>query len=421
MGNAVNQSKPRISLINQILIALVLGIIFGYFFPAQGVALKPVGDAFMRMIKMIIVPLVFTGLVIGIAGAGDFKKMGRLGFKAMVWFELATTVALLYGLVLANVIKPGVGVPITRVEDVAGVANLATKKVDMLQTFINIIPTNIVDAMGTANLLQIVFFSCFFGVAVAAIGPKGKIIVDFADSVMQAMFKVTNYVMKLTPIGVFAFMSFTIGKFGVAMLIPLGKFLLTLYGGLLLFVITVLGVACYIIKVNFFEFLRIFKEPILLALSTSSGESAMPMVMERLEKFGVPKHIVNFVIPTGYTFNMDGSCVYFCMVLLFVAQVYGIEIDIASQIMMMLSMMLMSKGIAGVYGASIVIVAGGLAMFGLPLEGLMLIMGIDRFGDMARTVTNLMGNIIATLVVARWENELPDDIIQLAYTKNYNE
>jgi len=417
---ATTKKKGKISLANQIVIGMLLGIIFGYFFPAYGVAIKPLGDVFLRMIKMIIVPLIFAGLILGIAGVGDFKKMGRLGFKTMVWFELATTIALLYGLILGNVIQPGIGVDIGMAGDTSAVAQYASKKVDVLQTFIEIIPTNFIDAMAKGNLLQIVFFSCFLGVAIANIGEKGKIMVDAANALMQAMFKVTDYVMTMTPIAVFAFMAFTIGKYGLSMIIPLGKMLLTLYGGLLLFICTVLMAACVLIKVKFFEVIRIFKQPIILAFTTSSSEAAMPAVMERLEKFGVPRHIVNFVIPTGYTFNMDGGTLYYCIGVLFIAQVYGIQLDLTTQLLIFATLMVTSKGIAGVYGAAMIVLTGTIAAFGLPVEGLVLLMGIDRFMDMARTVTNLMGNIIATLVVARWENELPDEVIQLAYTVDYD-
>jgi len=417
---ATTKKKGKISLANQIVIGMLLGIIFGYFFPAYGVAIKPLGDVFLRMIKMIIVPLIFAGLILGIAGVGDFKKMGRLGFKTMVWFELATTIALLYGLILGNVIQPGIGVDIGMAGDTSAVAQYASKKVDVLQTFIEIIPTNFIDAMAKGNLLQIVFFSCFLGVAIANIGEKGKIMVDAANALMQAMFKVTDYVMTMTPIAVFAFMAFTIGKYGLSMIIPLGKMLLTLYGGLLLFICTVLMAACVLIKVKFFEVIRIFKQPIILAFTTSSSEAAMPAVMERLEKFGVPRHIVNFVIPTGYTFNMDGGTLYYCIGVLFIAQVYGIQLDWTTQLLIFATLMVTSKGIAGVYGAAMIVLTGTIAAFGLPVEGLVLLMGIDRFMDMARTVTNLMGNIIATLVVARWENELPDEVIQLAYTVDYD-
>lgn len=317
-------------------------------------------------------------------------------------------------------IQPGVGVNIGPAGDVSAVTQYAKQKVDILQTFIEIVPTNFIDAMGKGNLLQIVFFSCFLGIAVAQINEKGKILVDVASALMEAMFKVTNYVMKVTPIAVFAFMAFTIGKYGLSMIIPLGKMLLTLYGGLILFIVTVLMTACIIIKVKFFEVVRIFKQPIFLAFTTSSSEAAMPAVMERLEKFGVPRHIINFVIPTGYTFNMDGGTLYYCIGVLFIAQVYGISLDITTQLLIFATLMVTSKGIAGVYGAAMVVLTGTIAAFNLPVEGLVLLMGIDRFMDMARTVTNLMGNIIATLVVARWEKELPDEVIQLAYTKDYD-
>jgi proton glutamate symport protein len=412
--------KKKMPLANQIVIGMVLGIIFGYFFPSYGVAIKPIGDVFLRMIKMIIVPLIFSGLILGIAGVGDFKKMGRLGIKAIIWFELATTVALLYGLILGNVVQPGIGVSAGPAGDISAVAQYTQQKVDILQTFIDIVPTNAIEAMGKGNLLQIVFFSCFLGVAIANIGEKGKIMVNIASSLMEAMFKVTNYVMKLTPFAVFAFMAFTIGKYGLSMIIPLGKILLTLYGGLLAFIVTVLLVACTLCHINFFQIIRIFRQPIILAFTTSSSEAAMPVVMKNLEKFGVPKHIVNFVIPTGYTFNMDGGTLYYCIGVLFIAQVYGIELDLATQLLIFITLMITSKGIAGVYGAAMVVLTGTIAAFNLPVEGLALLMGIDRFMDMGRTVTNLMGNIIATLVVARWEKELPDAVIQSGYAKSYD-
>lgn len=413
-------AKPKIPLANQIVIGMVLGIVFGCVFPSYGVALKPLGDVFLRMIKMIIVPLIFSGLIMGIAGVGDFRKMGRLGLKSIIWFELATTVALFYGLVLGNVVQPGIGVSSGAGGDATAIAQYTKQKIDIMQTFIEIVPTNFIDSMAKGNLLQIVFFSCFLGVGIANLREKGKMLVDGANALMDAMFQVTHYVMKITPVAVFAFMAFTIGKYGLGMIIPLGKMLLTLYGGLLLFIITVLAVACMVVKINFFQVLRVIKQPIILAFTTSSSEAAMPSLMDKLEKFGVPRHIVNFVIPTGYTFNMDGGTLYYCIGILFIAQVYGIHIDFSTQLLIFLTLMVTSKGIAGVYGAAMVVLTGTVAAFNLPVEGLALLMGIDRFMDMGRTVTNLIGNSIATLVVARWENELSDETIQLGYAKNYD-
>jgi proton glutamate symport protein len=411
--------KPKISLANQIVIAMILGIAFGYFFPTQSVFLKPIADMFFRMVKMLIVPLLFSGLVMGIAGTGSFKKMGRLGAKSIIWFWFATTVSLILGLVLGNIFQPGVGVDVNMPVNAA--AQVAGKKIDLLQFVIQIVPTNIVDAMANANLLQIVFFSCFFGVAVAAIGSEGQIIVNFASTVLKAMFKVTNYVMVVTPLAVFSSLAYTIGTNGLGMVIPLGKLILTTYLGLAILILTVFMTACAIIKVKFWQLLKVIKQPTIIAFTTCSSEAALPYAMARLEKFGIPKHIVNFVLPTGYSFNLDGMSMYLCLASLFVAQVYNIHMDLATQITMLLTMMIMSKGIAGVPGGTLVILASCLTMFNIPVEGIALIMGVDRFMEMGRTATNVIGNSIAAVIVSRWEKELPDEVIQLGYTKNYDE
>jgi proton glutamate symport protein len=405
------------SLTTQIFLGLALGIVFGYIFPAYGEALKPVGDMFVRMIKMIVVPLVFSSLIMGIAGTGDFKKLGRLGAKAIIWFEVATTIALFIGLAVVNILKPGVGVAVTSM-DSGSVAAAAKKTIDMAQMIVNIVPTNIVDAAGRGDMLQIVLFSTFFGVAAAAMGAKGEPVIKLATSVAEIMFKFTHYVMKLAPIGVFALIAFTVGKFGLGMLIPLAKLILSLYLALIIFVLVVLSGASMVARVNFFHLLRALKEPIMIAFSTASSEAALPLAMEKLEKFGIPKHIVTFVLPTGYTFNLDGSTLYSALAVVFIAQVYGVPFDLSHQLLMLVTLMLSTKGIAAVPGASLIVIAGTAAAFGLPVEGVAIILGVDRVLDMARTACNLIGNCVAAVVVARWEDELSDTLLQEAYAKS---
>jgi len=415
------KGKKGIGLSSQIFIALILGVVFGYIFPTYGQALKPVGDAFIRMIKMIVVPLIFSSLIMGIAGTGDFKKLGRLGAKALIWFECATTLALFVGLVIANVFQPGVGVAIATGADTSTVAAAAQKTIDMTQMMVNIIPTNVVDAMGRGDMLQIILFSTFFGVAAAHMGEKGKPVVNLAISVAEIMFQFTNYVMRLAPIGVFALIAFTVGKFGLGMLIPLAKLIGSLYFALIVFIFLLLVLASLIIRMNFFHLLRALKEPLLIAFSTASSEAALPIAMEKLEQFGVPKHIVTFVLPTGYTFNLDGSTLYSALAVVFIAQVYNIDFPIATQLVMLVTLMMSTKGIAAVPGASLIVIAGTAAAFGLPVEGIGIILGVDRILDMARTACNLTGNCVAAVVVARWENELPDEVLAAAYAKNYDD
>ncbi|SFM15201.1 dicarboxylate/amino acid:cation symporter [Pelosinus propionicus] len=417
---SVTSKKIKSTSPSVILMSLIGGIACGYFFPEFSVTLKPIGDAFIKMIKMIIVPLVFSILVIGIAGTGDFKKMSRLGGKALLWFTFASTIALIIGLVLANVLQPGSGVALMQVAPPEGAAS-AAKFRSTTELLLSIIPTNIFEALSTANLLQVVFFSCFFGVATAALKERGKPILDFLTAVSEAMFNVTHYVMKVTPFGIFAFMGWSVGKYGLSLVIPLAKLIGTLYLGLVIFVVCILGLACFMLKINMIQVFRVIKEPLILSFSTCSSEAALPILMEKLLKFGVPKHIVSFVLPTGYSFNLDGAAIYKCMALMFIAQVSQIPIDISTQMMMIVAMMIMSKGSAGMPGMAFVQLSAGAAMFNLPMEGLFMIMGVDRLMDMGRTSVNLIGNAIATLIVARWEGELSEETIQQGYAKNYEE
>lgn len=422
MNSEHSESRFSVGLSTQIMIGMVLGFAFGHLFPTQGVALKTVGDVFIRMIKMIVVPLIFSSLVMGIAGTGDFKKLGRIGAKTLIWFEVATTFALVIGLGVVNTLQPGAGVAslLGSGVDLTSAKAASQKSIDLMQTFVSIVPSNIVDSMARGDMLQLVFFSTFFGVAAAAMGKKGEPVVNLAVSVAEIMFKFTWYVMKVAPIGVFALSAFTVGKFGLGMLLPMAKLIGTLYFALLLFIVLVLGGVCLVFKVNFIKLFKVIREPAMLAFTTTTSEAALPVAIENLERLGVPRHIVTFVLPTGYTFNLDGSTLYCAVAVMFVAQVYGINFPIAQQIAIMLTLMLATKGIAAVPGASLIVVAGTAASIGLPVEGIALILGIDRVLDMARTGCNLIGNMVAAVIIARWEKELPDDVLQQGYEIEYS-
>ncbi|WP_296815379.1 dicarboxylate/amino acid:cation symporter [uncultured Megasphaera sp.] len=408
--------KRKIGLSTQILIGLAIGALVGYLFPDFGDKLKPVGDAFLRMIKMIVVPLIFSTLVMGIAGTGDFKKLGRLGGKAIIWFEFATTIALAIGLLVMNLAEPGVGVTLSASAANASHAEAASQhSVDLVDYAVHIVPSNIIDAMARQDMLQIIFFACFFGVAVAHIGKKGELIVDFCQSVAEAMFKVTAYVMHFAPLGVFAMIAYTVGSYGIAMLIPLGELIVAVAGATTLFICIVALIASAFTRINFFCVIHALKDILFLAFSTASSEAALPGAMKRLEALGVPKPIVTFVMPTGYSFNLDGSTLYSSAGILFIAQLYGIQMPLEQQLLVMVTLMLSTKGIAGVPGAGIIVVAATAAAFNLPTEGVAILLGIDRILDMIRTICNVCGNCMATVVVAFWEK----DLTKADFYKNY--
>ena len=393
----------------QILIGLVVGIVVGHYWPAFGVGVKPIADAFLRMIKMIIAPLVFSTLVVGIAGTGDLKAMGRIGLKAIVYFEVATTIALFLGLALVNIFQPGAGLTLPVGADASAAAALVQNQQRGWDIFLHLFPTSVVDAMARGDILQVVVFSTFFGIAVAAIGRKGQPVLDVLESTAQVMFKFTGYVMWFAPIGVFAAIASTVGGKGLGVLFSLGKLVGLMYLGLAIFVLIVLGTVSVIIRVPFLTFVRAIREPFLIAFTTASSEAALPKAMEVMERFGVPKNIVAFVLPTGYSFNLDGSTLYLSLASVFVAQIAGVQLTFGQQLIMMLTLMLTSKGVAGVPRAALVVLAATLSQFGLPLEGAAILLGIDQIMDMGRTAVNVMGNCIATAVVARWEGVLDDE------------
>jgi proton glutamate symport protein len=389
----------RISLTTWILIGLVAGVVFGGVLPKQAVGLAVLGTIFLRLIKSIIAPLLFGTLVSGIAGAGNVKTMGRIGGKAILYFEIVTTIALFVGLGAVNLIKPGVGVQLQQ-----GVVPAAAQTgAGASQLVEHAFPTSVIDAMAKGEVLQIVVFAFIFGAACATVGTKARPVVQFCESLSEVMFRFTNYVMLFAPLGVFGAMAATIGENGIGVLKNLGKLVLTLYGAEVFFVIVVLGSVSAIAKIPLRRFIRYVREPFLLAFSTASSESALPIALENMEQFGVPKHIAAFVLPTGYSFNLDGSTLYLALAAMFVAQAGGVHVPFGTQLVMMLTLMLTSKGVAGVPRASLVILAGTLATFNLPAAGVALILGVDTLMDMARTSVNLLGNCLATAVVARWE------------------
>jgi proton glutamate symport protein len=397
----------KISLTAWILIALVAGIAFGAILPGPAKQLAILGSIFLRLIKSILAPLLFGTLVVGIAGTGSLKTMGRIGGKAILYFEVVTTIALLVGLAAANLVQPGVGAQIQK-GAAPGLAQTSTGLAPILEhTF----PTSIIDAMARGEVLQIVVFSFLFGMACAAIGDKAKHVVEFCESLSQIMFRYTNYVMYVAPIGVFGAMAATVGEKGLGVLINLGKLVVTLYAAQLFFVVVVLGIVSMITRLPVRRFIHYVREPFLIAFSTASSEAALPLALENMELFGVPRHIVAFVLPTGYSFNLDGTALYLSLASLFVAQAANVHLSFGTQVTMMLTLMLTSKGVAGVPRAALVIMAGTVAAFNLPIEGVALLLAVDTLMDMGRTAVNLLGKCLATAVVARWEgvdlNALP--------------
>ncbi len=392
-------SLLTLSLTSWILIALIAGVVFGAAFPSQAKAAAVLGVVFLRLIRSIIAPLLFGTLVSGIAGTGNIKTMGRIGGKAILYFEIVTTVALFVGLGAVNLVKPGVGVQLQKDVGTAVAASGASLPEILEHTF----PSSIIDSMARGEVLQIVVFSFIFGAACATVGLKARPVVEFCESLAEVMFKYTGYVMLFAPFGVFGAMASTIGDKGLGILSNLGGLVLTLYAAEAFFVVFVFGAVILLVRIPARRFVKYAREPFLLAFSTASSESALPIALENMERFGVPKHIVAFVLPTGYSFNLDGSTLYLSMAALFVAQAAGVHVPFGTQLAMMLTLMLTSKGVAGVPRASLVILAGTLATFKLPAAGVALILGVDTLMDMARTSVNLLGNCLATAVVARWE------------------
>jgi Na+/H+-dicarboxylate symporter len=400
----MKMKKP--SLIVQIFLGMLLGIIVGYFWKEVAPSFHLLSDIFMRLIKMIIAPLVFSVLVVGIAKVGDFKSVGRIGIKTLLYFTTLAIVSLLLGLLLVDFFQPGISMTLAKPPVGAETGMEAAKGFDAKTFMEHVIPSSIADAMSKNEILPIVIFALFFGVAAASIGKKGKVVVDFFDAVSHIMFKVTNYVMAFAPFGVFGAIAAVVASQGIGVLqgymFLIGEF----YLGLIVFIFVILFAITSSFKIKFFSLLTHIKEPVLLAFSTASSEAAMPKTIEALERFGCGNRIVSFVLPLGYSFNLDGSMMYMTFATVFIAQAYGIHMSVSDQITMLLILLITSKGMAGIPRASLVVIAGMLAYFKIPTEGMLLLLGIDQVLDMGRAATNVVGNAVATAVISKWEGEL---------------
>ncbi|AKF95611.1 dicarboxylate/amino acid:cation symporter [Brevibacillus laterosporus] len=392
----------------QVITGVILGIIVGFIFPEFGAKLKVLADVFIKMIKMVIPPIVFFTIVHGIAGMGDMKKVGRIGGKALLYFEIVTTLALAIGIFVVNIIKPGVGIDTSKAAstDISKYTSSATESGSFLDFLVNIVPDNVVGAMAKGELLPILFFAVLFGISLTAMGSQAKPVLQLFEKLAQGFFGVVNMIMRLSPIAAFGAMAYTIGNFGIKSLINLGLLMSSVYLTMCCFIIVVLGLIAKAYKFNIFSFIRYIKEEILLVVGTSSSESALPGMMRKLESYGCSKSVVGLVVPTGYSFNLDGTSIYLSMGAIFIAQAYGIDLTIWQEITLLAVLMLTSKGAAGVTGSGLITLAATLAAFPMiPVEGIALLIGVDRFMSEARAVTNLIGNGVATVVVSKSEKE----------------
>ncbi|MCF8999610.1 glutamate/aspartate:proton symporter GltP [Acinetobacter nectaris] len=412
--------KVKISLAWQILIALILGVIVGAILHNQPEIkdyavtnfLKPAGQIFISLIKMIVVPIVISTLILGIAGVGDSKKLGTLGLKTILYFEVITTVAIILGIFLANTFHPGAGVDMSMLTKVdISQYEHTTEQVQsgshgFMQTILSLIPPNIFSAMASGQMLPIIFFSVLFGTGLAALPNETKQpLLDVMKSVSEAMFRVTHIVMMYAPVGVFALITVTVASFGFASLVPLAKLVGLVYAAIFIFGLGVLGLVAKICGLNIFTIIKILKDELILAFSTASSETVLPRIMQKMEAYGAPKAISSFVVPTGYSFNLDGSTLYQSIAAIFIAQLYGIDLSLTQEVVLVLTLMVTSKGIAGVPGVSFVVLLATLGSVGIPLEGLAFIAGVDRILDMARTALNVIGNALAVLVISKWEKQ----------------
>ncbi|TWT27104.1 C4-dicarboxylate transporter DctP [Planomicrobium sp. CPCC 101110] len=403
----------------QVLTAIVIGVLVGLIWPNIGKEMKPIGDTFINAVKMVIAPIIFLTIVLGIAKMGDMKKVGKVGGKAFIYFEVVTTLALVIGLVVVNVLKPGAGLDFSKLEkgDVSQYTEQGAQGINWIEFFTHIVPSNMVDAFAKGDILQVLFFSILFGTGLAALGEKGKPITEFLDRLSLVFFKIIGYVMKAAPIGAFAAMAYTIGFFGLSSLVPLAKLMFSVYTTMFLFIFIVLNLICKMNGISLWNYLKFIKEEILIVLGTSSSESVLPRMMDKMERYGASKSVVGLVIPTGYSFNLDGTSIYLSMAVVFLAQVFGIDLSIGQQITIILVLMLTSKGAAGVTGSGFIVLASTLsALQVIPLEGLALLLGVDRFMSEGRAIVNLIGNGIATLVVAKSVGEFDESKSKQAYT-----
>ncbi|QNF33060.1 dicarboxylate/amino acid:cation symporter [Adhaeribacter swui] len=402
----------------QVLLAIALGILTGVLFPETAAQLRPISEIFINLIKMVIAPIIFLTIVLGIGNMGNLKKVGRVGGKALLYFEVVTTFALIIGVVAANSLKPGHGINLAALAkgDISTYTKQAAE-INWVEYFMHIIPSSVVDAFAKGDILQVLFFSVLFGVALTKVGEAGRSIIAVFEKLAAVFFRVLAIIMKLAPLGAFGGMAFTIGKYGIDTLLPLGKLMLTVYLTMFLFIFVVLNLIMAYYKVSLWQYLKFIKEELLLVLGTSSSESALPQLMRKLEKMGCSKPVVGLVVPTGYSFNLDGTSIYLSIAVIFLAQVFDINLTLAQEATIIAILMLTSKGAAGITGSGFIVLASTItATKIIPVEGLALLLGVDRFMSEARAITNIIGNGVATIVIAKSENEFNTTKQQLAFS-----
>jgi aerobic C4-dicarboxylate transport protein len=408
------------SLYFQVLLAITVGVLLGHFYPELGAQMKPLGDGFVKLIKMIIAPVIFCTVVTGIAGMESMKAVGRTGAIALLYFEIVSTLALIIGLVIVNIVQPGAGMNVDPAAlDAKAVAVYAeqAQSQGIIPFLLDVIPSSVIGAFASGNILQVLLFAVLFGFALHRLGHKGQLIFNVIESFSQVIFGIINMIMRLAPLGAFGAMAFTIGKYGVGSLVQLGQLILCFYLTCILFVVVVLGLIARFTGFSIFKFVNYIKEELLIVLGTSSSESALPRMLDKMERLGCKKSVVGLVIPTGYSFNLDGTSIYLTMAAVFIAQATNTHMDIWHQITLIVVLLLSSKGAAGVTGSGFIVLAATLSAVGhLPVAGLALILGIDRFMSEARALTNLVGNGVATIVVAKWCDQLDEG--QLKATLN---
>ncbi|AVQ79881.1 MULTISPECIES: dicarboxylate/amino acid:cation symporter [Variovorax] len=420
MENTTSKSAKKLplyrSLYVQVITAVIIGVLLGHFYPSVGEAMKPLGDGFIKLIKMIIAPIIFCTVVVGIAGMEDMKKVGKTGGLALLYFEVVSSIALVVGLVLVNVLQPGAGMNVDPATlDTKSIASYTGpgKMTGTVDFILNIIPNTIVDAFAKGEILQVLLIAVLFGFALHRFGGRGTLVFDVIEKGSHVLFGIVNYIMKLAPIGAFGAMAFTIGKYGLGSLFSLGKLMGTFYLTCLLFIFVVLGLIARFHGFSIWKFIKYIKEELLIVLGTSSSESVLPRMMEKMENLGANKTCVGLVIPTGYSFNLDGTSIYLTMAAVFIAQATNTPMTLTQEITLLAVLLLTSKGAAGVTGSGFIVLAATLSAVGhVPVAGLALILGIDRFMSEARALTNLIGNGVATIVVAKWTNELDENRLQ---------
>ena len=399
------------SLYLQVITAVIIGALVGHFYPALGTQMKPLGDGFIKLVKMLIAPIVFSTVVTGIAKMGDLKKVGRVGLKGIIYFEVLTTIALVIGLVVGKVLMPGAGMNVNPATlDTKAIASYTAPSAHLstMDFVMNIIPKDVADAFARGEILQVLFFSILFGVALAGLkGDYAKVVLQFVDGLSAILFRIVGIVMRVAPIGAFGAMAFTVGKYGVKTLFSLAKLVGTFYTTSVLFVFLVLGLVMLVCRLNIFKFIRYIKEEILIVLGTSSSESALPLMMRKMEKLGCGKPVVGLVVPMGYSFNLDGTSIYLTLATLFIAQATNTHVTLGQELEILAVLLLTSKGAAAVTGGGFITLAATLSAVGnIPVAGLTLLLGVDRFMSEARAITNLIGNGVASVAVSRWEGEL---------------